>query len=427
MIPTPFRVLDRLREGRPPRADEVRAAVAGAADGSWSDAQLGAFLMAVAIHGLDAAAVRELTLAMLDSGERWDLAADVPTLTDKHSTGGVADTVSLVLGPLLAACDVPVVMVTGRGLGHTMGTTDKLEAIPGLTLEHERTAVARLLARHRLAILTSTPALAPADRRLYALRDQTATIRSIPLITGSILSKKLATGAAGLVFDVKTGNGAFLTDPAQARRLAEKLVETCRGLGRAASALLTDMSQPLGEWAGHTAELLATFDALEGRGEPDLMAVTSALAVEMAALVGRPVGEAELEDAIASGRAREVFVRWAEAQGGDPRWLANPSFELAPVEAAIAAPRAGVLARVDTRQLGLLLAEAGGGRLGPEPIDFGVALRTRARLGQRVETGDELARLHLRREDPALVARVAACYEIGDAGEAPALIGERIG
>ncbi|HEX2164442.1 MAG TPA: thymidine phosphorylase, partial [Thermoanaerobaculia bacterium] len=381
MIPTPFRVLDRLREGRPPRPDEVRAAVAGAADGSWSDAQLGAFLMAVAIHGLDAAAVRELTLAMLDSGERWDLAADLPTLTDKHSTGGVADTVSLVLGPLLAACDVPVVMVTGRGLGHTMGTTDKLEAIPGLTLEHERPAVARLLARHRLAILTSTPALAPADRRLYALRDQTATIRSIPLITGSILSKKLATGAAGLVFDVKTGNGAFLTDPAQARRLSEKLVETCRGLGRAASALLTDMSQPLGEWAGHTAELLATFDALEGRGEPDLMAVTSALAVEMAALVGRPVGEAELEDAIASGRAREVFVRWAEAQGGDPRWLASPRFELAPVETAIEAPRAGVLARVDTRQLGLLLAEAGGGRLGPEPIDFGVALRTRARLG----------------------------------------------
>jgi thymidine phosphorylase len=427
LTPTAFRVLDRLREGHPPRADEVRAAVAGAADGSWGDAQLGAFLMAVAIRGLDTAAIRELTVAMLESGEQWDLAADVPALTDKHSTGGVADTVSLVLGPLLAACGVPVVMVTGRGLGHTMGTTDKLEAIPGLTLEHERPAVARLLRDHQLAILTSTPSLAPADRRLYALRDQTATIRSIPLITGSILSKKLATGAAGLVFDVKTGNGAFLTDPAAAHRLAEKLVETCRALGRRASALLTDMSQPLGEWAGHTAEVMATFDCLEGRGEPALVAVTLALAREMAALVGVPVADAELERALADGRARERFVRWAEAQGGDPAWLASPRFELAPVEAPIEAPRAGVLARVDTRQLGLLLAEAGGGRLGPEPIDFGVALRHRVRLGQRVEPGDELARLHLRREDAALVARVAACYEVADEGEAPALVGERIG
>jgi len=426
LTPTPFRVLDRLREGRPPRPDEVRAAVAGAADGSWSDAQLGAFLMAVAIHGLDAEAIGVLTAAMLESGESWDLAADFPTLTDKHSTGGVADSVSLILGPLLASCGVPVVMLTGRGLGHTMGTSDKLEAVPGLTLEHERPAVARLLAEQGLAILTPTPALAPADRRLYALRDQTATIRSIPLITGSILSKKLATGAAGLVFDVKTGNGAFLADPDEAGRLAEKLVETCRALGRPATALLTDMSQPLGAWAGHSAELRAAFEALEGRGEPDLMAVTLALAGEMAALVGQPLGEDDLERAIADGRAREKLVRWAEAQGGDPAWLASPRFELAPVEAVIEAPRAGGLARVDTRHLGLLLAEAGGGRVGPEPIDLGVALRTRARLGQRIERGDELCRLHLRRDDPALVARVAACYEIADEAEAPVLIGRRV-
>lgn len=427
MTPTPFRVLDRLREGRPPRDEEVRAAVAGAADGSWSDAQLGAFLMAVAIHGLDGEAIRGLTAAMLESGERWDLSDDYPTLTDKHSTGGVADTVSLVLGPLLAACGVPVVMMTGRGLGHTMGTTDKLEAIPGLTLEHDRPAVTRLLDEHGLAIVAPTPEVAPADRRLYALRDQTATIRSIPLITGSILSKKLATGAAGLVFDVKTGNGAFLPDPAEARRLADELVGTCRALGRRATALLTDMSQPLGAWAGHTAELLATFDCLEGRGEPDLMAVTLTLAGEMAALVGQPVGEADLERAIADGRARERFVRWAEAQGGDPAWLAAPRFELAPAEAVVEAPRAGVLARVETRQLGLLLAEAGGGRVGPQPIDFGVALHTRARLGARVARGDELARLYLRRDDPALVARVAACYEIADEADPPALIGHRVG
>jgi thymidine phosphorylase len=307
-----------------------------------------------------------------------------------------------------------------------MGTSDKLEAVPGLTLEHERPAVARLLAEQGLAILTPTPALAPADRRLYALRDQTATIRSIPLITGSILSKKLATGAAGLVFDVKTGNGAFLADPGEARRLAEGLVATCRALGRPATALLTDMSQPLGEWAGHAAEIRATFDCLEGRGEPDLIAVVLALAGEMAALVGQPLSESELQRALADGRARETFVHWAEAQGGDPAWLAAPRFELAPEEAVIEAPRAGLLAGVDTRQLGLLLAEAGGGRLGPEPIDLGVALRTRARLGHRVEPGDELARLHLRRPDPALAARVAACYEIADEATPPALIGHRV-
>jgi len=431
-VTIPFRILDRLRAGRPLDEEALRRVAEGATrepeDGGWTDAELAAFLMGVAVRGLDPAGTRALTRAMLESGERWDLAAELPTVVDKHSTGGVADTVSLVLGPLLAACGVPVVMLTGRGLGHTGGTTDKLEAVPGLRLELGRDDCRRLLAAHALAIGTSTPAIAPADRRLYALRDRTATIRSLPLITASILSKKLATGAAAIVFDVKSGNGAFLREPAAARELARTLVATSRSLGRPASALLTDMSQPLGEWAGHTAEVRATLEALAGEGHPALMEVTFALAEEMAAQVGQGVSRADLEAAISTGRARALFDEWAAAQGADPAWLARPDLRLAPVERVVASPRAGVLARVDTRQLGLLLAEAGGGRLGPGgTIDHAVSLRYPRRLGDRIERGDELLRLYFREDDDDLVGRFAAALEVADDGEAPELIGERIG
>ena len=424
----PFRILDRLRAGRPIGAGEVAKAAAGAADGSWSDAQLGAFLMGVAIRGLDDAATGALIEAMIASGERWDLGAEFPGLTDKHSTGGVADTVSLVLAPLLGVCGVPVVMLTGRGLGHTGGTTDKLEAIPGLSLDLDRDDCRRLLAEHGCAVGTSTAGIAPADRRLYALRDVTATIRSLPLITASILSKKLATGAAALVFDVKTGDGAFLPEFDAARELAHRLVDTCAALGRRASALLTDMDQPLGEWAGHAAEVRATLDCLEGRGSPALVELTYRLGEEMARLGGHAVTRADLEAAVASGRAREHFDRWARAQGAEEGWLANPVCELAPEESVLTAPRSGVLAKVETRQLGLLLAEAGGGRAaGGGAIDFGVSLRTQARLGERVEAGDELGRVYLRRPDAGLAERFRECFVVADEGEAPPLVYERVG
>ena len=385
----PYHILDKLREGTPLASEEVAEVAAGAADGSWTDAQLGAFLMGVTVRGLDTAATGALTRAMVDSGERWDLRGEFPGVVDKHSTGGVADGVSLILAPLLASCGVPVVMLTGRGLGHTGGTTDKLESIPGFSLDLDRDDCRRLLAEHGVAVGMPTGDIAPADGRLYALRDVTATIRSLPLITASILSKKLATGAAALVFDVKAGNGAFLTERAAARELAGGLVDTCKALGHRAAALITDMSQPLGEWCGHTAEVLATLECLEGDGAADLLEVTLALAAEVCALAGHDVGRADLEAAIASGRARQTFDEWAAAQGADPAWLVSPDLTLAPQEVVVEAPRDGVLARVDTRQLGLLLAEAGGGRVAGGGIDHGVSLRYRTRLGRRLAAGDE--------------------------------------
>jgi pyrimidine-nucleoside phosphorylase len=416
----PYRILERKRAGAPLTEEEIRAVAMGAADGSWSEGQLGAFLMAAAIRGLDRRETEALTRAMLESGERWELAREVPHLCDKHSTGGVGDKVSLVFAPLVAACGLPVVMLAGRGLGHTAGTIDKLESIPGMDLHLDRRRCLDLLHRCGMAIGLATEGIAPADRRLYAIRDVTATVDSLPLITGSILSKKLATGAAAVVFDVKSGNGAFLPTEEQARELARMLVETSRALGTAASAVLTDMSQPMGRWVGHTSEVMESLDCLEGRGPQDLLEVTLALAEEVSRLVGHPLSRAELEAALADGRARRKFDEWAALQGADPAWLAAPRYPLAPAEHPLRAPRSGRLVAVDTRQVGLLLLEAGGGRSRPgAEIDFGVSLRIDARIGDEVGEGDELARLYLRRENEGLAARMEACFTVEEGPAAP--------
>jgi len=425
----PYRILERKRAGLRLTEEEIRAVANGAADGTWSEGQVGAFLMAAAIRGLDPAETEALTRAMLESGERWELSREIPHLIDKHSTGGVGDKVSLIFGPLVASCGLPVVMLAGRGLGHTSGTIDKLEAIPGMDLRLDRPRCLDLLRRCGLAIGLATEGIAPADRRLYAIRDVTATVDSLPLITGSILSKKLATGAAAVVFDVKTGNGAFLTTPEGASDLARMLVETSKALGTAASALITDMSRPLGRWVGHTSEVMESLACLEGNGPADLLEVTLALAEEVSALVGHPLTRAELDAALADGRARRRFDEWAVLQGADPAWLAEPSFPLAPAEHPLRATGSGKLQSVDTRQIGLLMVEAGGGR--PHPgatIDFGVSLRVDARVGQEVGEGNELARLYLRTPNEPLAARFEACFTVGGGpAEPPPLIAGRVG
>ncbi|HKH45973.1 MAG TPA: thymidine phosphorylase [Thermoanaerobaculia bacterium] len=424
----PYRILERKRAGLPLSEEEVRTVVRGTTDGSWSEGQLGAFLMAAAIRGMDAEETRALTLAMLESGDRWHLAREVPGVCDKHSTGGVGDKISLILGPLLASCGVPTAMLTGRGLGHTAGTMDKLETLPGLDQQLDRGRSIDLLRRCNLAIGGATSEIAPADRRLYALRDVTATVDSLPLITGSILSKKLATGAAAVVFDVKTGDGAILPELAAARELARGLVETAKALGTPASALLTDMSQPLGRWTGHAAEVMESLSCLEGNGPADLVELTLALSEEVARLAGHAgVGRAELERALGEGRARERFDRWAELQGTHRTWLRSPRFALAPVEVPILARHAGRLAYVATRQLGLLLVEAGGGRSRPDmDVDLGISLEVRARLGDAVEERQELALVYLRRPDERLAGLFADCFTVAEDAEAPALVIEKI-
>ena len=420
---SPYAILTRKRRGESLAEGEIRQVVEAAASGAWSDAQLGAFLMAAAIRGLDASETRSLTMAMLESGEQWRLGEDFPTLADKHSTGGVGDKVSLVLSPILAACGQPVVMLTGRGLGHTGGTADKLETIPGLDLAFDRSRCVSLIETCGMAIGMATGEVAPADRKLYALRDVTATVDSIALITGSILSKKLATGAAAMVLDVKVGSGAFIPEIEEARKLAQNLVDTAQSCGMKTSAFLTDMSQPLGEWVGHRSEVFETMRCLEGSGDPALMEVTYILAVEAARLSGVALPRAALEEAVASGRAREKFLAWVEAQGGESSWL-EQSVDLAPEEAPILATSPGFLAAVDTQRLGLAIAQAGGGRLRDgDPIDGGIALRYQARIGQPVERGDEMARLYLRASAPEIVAEVGACFSIEpEPVEAPRLV-----
>lgn len=431
MKPSPYEILTRKRRGERLGRHEIAAVVTGAVDGSWTDAQLGAFLMAAVLVGLDLEETRALTVEMLQSGESWDLASEIPRLGDKHSTGGVGDKVSLVLAPLLVSCGLPVVMLTGRGLGHTGGTADKLDCIPGLEQALDRGRALALLREAGLAIGVATRAVAPADRRLYALRDSTATVDSLPLIVASILSKKLATGAAAVVFDVKTGDGAFLPEESAATELAELLVGTTRSLGRGSSAWVTDMSQPLGRRVGNACELQEAIEALEGEGPDDLMEVTFRLGEELAGLLGADVDRARLEGAIASGAAREAFAQWAAAQGAEPAWLSAPRFDRGPVEVVLEAPVAGRLERVATRRLGLLLIEAGAGRKRPDDvIDPGVGLRCAVRLGEAVEAGQELARLDLRAPNPPLVAAFSECFEIAPGAAAepgPRLVRKRVG
>ena len=416
-----------MRAGEPLRRGDLGEVARAAADGSWSDAQLAAFLMGVAIRGLDLDHTRELTAGMLDSGERWNLARERPNLLDKHSTGGVGDKTSLLLAPLLAAAGAPVIMLTGRGLGHTGGTADKLEAIPGFRQELDRRRAEELLDRCGIALGVATAGIAPADRKLYALRDRTATVDSLPLIVASILSKKLATGAAAIVFDVKVGDAAFLPRIDEARELARLLAGISSELGMKAEALLTDMNQPLGDWAGHASEIREVLDCLEGRGPSETVDLTLALALSLGRQIGAGWTEAGLRALLASGAARDRFVRWAVAQGAAETWFDRPELPLAPHEVVIPAPRGGCIAAVHTRRLGLLLAEAGGARRSiGSAIDLGIALHYRTRLGRQVAAGEELARVYLRAPEPDLEARFAACFEVGDGVPAPPLVVERV-
>lgn len=425
----------RVKRGRGTHAPEaLRAFVDAYMRDEVRDYQVSAWLMAAFLNGLDAEETGALTGALIDSGRTFDWSPLGRPSADKHSTGGVGDKISLILAPLVASCGVLVPMVSGRGLGHTGGTLDKLESIPGFRTRLTPEAMRDQLDRLGVVMVGQGPDLAPADGRLYALRDVTSTVEFEPFIVSSIVSKKIAEGAGALVYDVKCGNGAFMKTRADAVRLAQRLVVTTRGFERRATALVTDMSQPLGEACGNALEVRESIDVLAGAGPADVRALTLDLAAEMLHMAGvAPALDAARDRAaraLDSGEAMERFARLVEAQGGDPAAIEAPErLPRAPHRAEVAASRSGAVTAIDTFRLGDLVVDVGGGRRSKEDeIDPRVGLLVRRRIGDRVSAGDALAELHLAAADDGAVAEAAACFEIGDAAaEGLPLVLERIG
>jgi pyrimidine-nucleoside phosphorylase len=382
--------------------EQVEATVRAAADGSAPDYQLAALLMAIVWRGLDRDELAAWTRAMLASGESLDLAGLDRPRVDKHSTGGVGDKASIPLGPAVAACGGAVPMISGRGLGHTGGTLDKLEAIPGFSTDVALADFRPLLERTGLVFAGQTPELVPADKRLYALRDVTGTVEAIPLISSSILSKKLAEDLDGLVLDVKFGSGAFMPGIEQGEQLARTMVELAGSLGLRAVALHTNMARPLGRAIGHSLEIEESLECLRGTGPADLRELVSALGGEMLAMVGLAddvdAGRARIERSLDDGSALAAFRVTVEAQGGDPAIVDGArALEAAPAEEVLCAERPGQVAFGDLRELGRAVVDLGGGRkqLG-DAIDPAVGLVLEVEEGQRVEAGVPLVRVRHR-------------------------------
>jgi thymidine phosphorylase len=410
-------VLRRKRDGNALTGEEIEWLVAGITDGSVSDAQVGALAMAIVINGMGAEERVALTGAMTRSGEvlTWDL--DRPVL-DKHSTGGVGDKVSLLLAPIVAACGGAVPMISGRGLGHTGGTLDKLDSIPGYDTAPGRERFVEAVTDAGCAIIGQTGDLAPADRRLYAIRDATGTVESIPLIVASILSKKLAAGLDALVMDVKVGSGAFLPELDQARELAQTIIDVARGNGLPTAALLTDMDRVMGRAAGNAVEVRECIDHLTGAAKDARMVeVTLALCEQLLRLKGL---DGDPRAALESGAAAEHFARMVATLGGPADLLERPDDHLprAPVTIEAHAERDGVVAGIDVRAVGLAIIDLGGGRRREdEAIDHAVGLTQVAAPGERVGPhGQPLALVHARDEDAAVHAAdaIRAAFSVGD-------------
>jgi pyrimidine-nucleoside phosphorylase/thymidine phosphorylase len=433
----PYEVIHRKRDGHPVPPGAIAELVTRYAEGAVPDYQMAAFCMAVFFRGMSEAELQALTGAMLHSGDVLDL-SDLPgPKVDKHSTGGVGDKTSLAVAPLAAACGVKVPMVSGRGLGHTGGTLDKLESIPGFQIHLPVERFREVLASVGACMIGQTDRIAPADRKLYALRDLTATVESIPLIAASILSKKLAEGIDGLVLDVKVGSGAFMKRLPEARLLARTLCGLGRGMGKDVTALITDMDQPLGRAVGNALEVKEVLELLHGGGPADLRELTVALTAEMLLLGSVAATEAEargrVEQAIADGRGFRKLCEIVEAQGGDPRSLADPGrLPRAAATLDVGSPTAGRVEAIDAEALGLAAMALGAGRSRIEDrVDPGAGLEVWKKVGDPVDVGESLVTLHVGLaplEPPETVAaRVRGAYRIG-AGPASAgpLVLERI-
>lgn len=425
----PQEIIRRKRDGGVLGRDEIAAFIQGVVDGTVGEGQIGAFAMAVLLKGMEVDECVSLTLAMRDSGDVLSWEGLPGPVVDKHSTGGVGDLVSLVLGPLVAACGGYVPMISGRGLGHTGGTLDKLESIPGYDVAPGQEVFRKVVEDCGVAIIGQTGRLAPADKTIYAVRDITATVESIDMIVASILSKKLAAGLGALVMDVKCGNGAFMTTPAEARSLATMLVRVANGAGLPTRALVTAKDQPLARSAGNALEVAEAVNFLRG-GEvsPVLREVTMELGSEMLQAAGLAGGGVEanrrLVDALESGRAAEIFGRMVAGLGGPADFLerAEGYLPVAPVVLEVRSARGGLVAGMATRDLGMVVVGLGGGRRrAGDRIDPSVGLVFEKRLGDAVAEGEVLARVHAADMESGAraVERVGECIEIADEAPAP--------
>ena len=432
-------LIERKREKGALTEAEWRELLAAYAAGSVPDYQVSALLMACFLNGLSRAETAGLLDGMMASGGRLDLEALGKPVVDKHSTGGVGDKVSLPLAPLVAACGIVVPMMSGRGLGHTGGTLDKLESIPGFRTGLSMDETKAQLATVGCAMIGQTPEIAPVDKKLYALRDVTATVECIPLIAASIMSKKLSEGLHGLVLDVKMGSGAFMTDPKKSQELAETMIRLGEDRGCPTVALLTAMDRPLGRACGNALEVEESINALRGEGPDDLREITIAEGVEMLLLgrkqlaneKNRAAAKAELEQAIGSGAAARKFQEIIEAQGGNPAVVDDPALlpEAAIVE-VYEAPRAGSVLRVEPRAIGRAIVQMGGGRQKVDDVvDPTVGFVISARPGQRVQKGEPLASIYARDDAGLEIARQAlrTSIEIGEgAAQVMPLIAARV-
>jgi pyrimidine-nucleoside phosphorylase len=423
----PQDVIRRKREGDALSAEEIEFFVQGVTGGAFTDYQAAALLMAIYCRGMNEAEQRMLTGAMLRSGETLDF-SDLPLpKADKHSTGGVGDKTSLIIAPLAAACGLVVPMISGRGLGHTGGTLDKLESIPGYRVKLTLAEFRGVLARCGFAMMGQTAEIAPADRKLYALRDATATVETIPLIVASIMSKKLAAGLNALALDVKTGTGAFMREEGRARELAHALVAVGNSYGVRTEALLTDMNQPLGRAVGHALEVHECIEILRGsahEGARPVVDLSVELTARMLALAGvdqtLEAARVRALRALNSGAALESFRRNVEAQGGDPRVCDEPArlLQTSTLRAVkVESPRAGFITQVEAAEIGHAVSGIGGGRTRVEDeIDFQIGFVADVKHGEGVRAGDTLGTLYCRDEAQAAAAgaRIRAAYTVGD-------------
>ncbi|GAC41593.1 thymidine phosphorylase [Paenibacillus popilliae ATCC 14706] len=422
-------LIAKKRDGKELTTEEINFVIEGYTNGDIPDYQMSAWAMAIYFQDMSERERADLTMAMVNSGDKIDLSTIEGIKVDKHSTGGVGDTTTLVLAPLVAALGIPVAKMSGRGLGHTGGTIDKLESIEGFHVEISKDEFVNLVNTHKIAVIGQTGNLTPADKKLYALRDVTGTVNSIPLIASSIMSKKIAAGSDAIVLDVKTGAGAFMKTAADAKRLAHAMVSIGNNVGRKTMAVISDMSQPLGRAIGNSLEVQEAIDTLRGHGPADLEELCLALGRQMVYLAGGAASleeaEQQLKEVIRNGKALEKFKQFIANQGGNPAVVDDPSLlPQASCKIEVPARQAGVVAEIVADEIGTAAMLLGAGRATKDSeIDLAVGLMLNKKIGDAVQAGESLVTIHANRENvDDVIEKIYANIRISDHAEAPVLV-----